>query len=491
MNYIDKISQVKKSNILSNNYIFSPVRHFSVINSEKESYLIDLLDISSNKISINNKKMRFYYVEIGSINKINGLIEPTSRMPIELSSNKLCRLRKDDILISTVRTYLGGIGIVDDNVENYVCSNSIIVFRRKDKTVPLYYIFSILRTPYFFEQVKLILNTSMYPRMDKESLNRLVIPRISNKNGDSSKIEELVSLMQKNLLIKEKEIYERYKTIDNYIIEELKTNQTNEKFNYKWPRKNEISLNTRFDSGMYTCQFKENFYYINNYKFGVEYLSKSNIKSGSTPKTRIMNPKNEKYKWITPTDINDFGLLDSINYIDMPNSNNIKKDSMLIINRTSKGKYGEYVGISMFYDYGISGDAHHNQGIYRVEGGKSDLLFYTAIFNTTLYRKICASMTTGSKMKEMKSHDFSLIPIPKFDKTKRNLVNKMMYNEVEYIRKSQNEYINYEIERSKNLGLYQLREESRKMRKFIDHLIDRTILNKNISLQIFNEYFIT
>lgn len=35
----------------------------------------------------------------------------------------------------------------------------------------------------------------------------------------------------------------------------------------------------------------------------------------------------------------------------------------MLINRTSRGGKGEYVGIGTFYDYDAYGDGHHNQGI--------------------------------------------------------------------------------------------------------------------------------
>ena len=88
---------------------------------------------------------------------------------------------------------------------------------------------------------------------------------------------------------------------------------------------------------------------------------------------------------------------------------------MLLVNRTSRGGRGEYVGIGMFYDVSKLGKGHHNQGIYRITNySDKELMFMTCFMNIPMMRKYCAGLSVGSKMKEIKSSQFATIPFPKF-----------------------------------------------------------------------------
>lgn len=108
----------------------------------------------------------------------------------------------------------------------------------------------------------------------------------------------------------------------------------------------------------------------------------------------------------------------------MPTAYNLKKDAILFINRTSRGKKGEYVGSSCFYEFEYYGQGHHNQGIYRVENfSKNEKLFIVTFINSTVMRKICGNVTIGLKMKEIKSYDFS--------KEKQNEISKIYYYKID------------------------------------------------------------
>src|SRR5690606_36187608 len=150
-------------------------------------------------------------------------------------------------------------------------------------------------------------------------------------------------------------------------------------------------------------KYKEENHLIENYKNGFSSINTSKFKSGSTPKTRIFNASKSSLKWVTPTNISDEGFYNPIEKISMPTSNNLKKDCILFINRTSKGKKGEYVGITCFYDVSYYGEGQHNQGLYRIEHlSKDEMIFTTAFMNSRIMRKICGNISIGSKMKEMK-----------------------------------------------------------------------------------------
>ena len=181
--YILKPKSVKKSGILQKEYILSSSRHHTIHTNKNYKLLIDLIKISKNSINISNKKKYFYYVEIGSISNSTGYVSPTNKKSIDISTDSVFSLQKDDILISTVRTYLGGIGIITQSDDNIVASKALIVLRELiSKEVDRYYLFGVLRSGFFIEQTSLILNASMYPRMDKDSFDQLKIPFPTKNN---------------------------------------------------------------------------------------------------------------------------------------------------------------------------------------------------------------------------------------------------------------------------------------------------------------------
>ena len=114
--------------------------------------------------------------------------------------------------------------------------------------------------------------------------------------------------------------------------------------------KEEIKEENRFDTGIYTKEFKLIDSLIKEYSKGYVNFKISDFKIGSTPKKRIISENIPlKYKWITPDHVDDLGYLNKFYNIQCEKPN-ITKNSLLIINRTSKGGLGEFVGISFFYD---------------------------------------------------------------------------------------------------------------------------------------------
>ena len=167
----------------------------------------------------------------------------------------------------------------------------------------------------------------------------------------------------------------------------------------------------------------------------------------------------------------------------MPTSNNLKKDCILFINRTSKGKKGEYVGITCFYDISYYGEGQHNQGLYRIEHlSKEEMIFTTAFMNSRIMRKICGNISIGSKMKEMKSYDFATLKFPKFDKTLKQKIGKLYYNNIDKTNFDFDNYLENEKVRNKELGIFQLNTEIIEIKKELEIILNKIITEEPIVL---------
>ena len=85
---------------------------------------------NKSTFKIDDKKL-YQYVEIGSVNVSNGEITPNEVLGEELPANAKRALKKNDIIVSKVRTYRGAITIVEES--GYVGSGAFTVLRENGR----------------------------------------------------------------------------------------------------------------------------------------------------------------------------------------------------------------------------------------------------------------------------------------------------------------------------------------------------------------------
>jgi len=309
------------------------------------------------------------------------------------------------------------------------------------------------------------------------------IPFPTSKNNENPKnVERLVSLIVQNIIDKEEQIKSKKYFIDKIIEQELWENQKKNKYSYSYPKISEIKKNARLDTGLYERNFKKIDFLIENYNNGYFQIPIENFKSGSTPSVRIINSKKKNIKWVTPTNIFDEGFLNPILTINTPTKNNINKDCVLIINRTSKGKKGEYVGISCFYDFSFYGKGQHNQGLYQIKNyNRIKSLFLVSLLNSKIFRKVCGYVCIGSKMKEMKATNFANLKFPNFPEVKQKEIASLYYNELNNnIDLSFDNYLQKEKERNQKIGIFQLNIEIFRLKNILDNLIYKIVMEEKI-----------
>ena len=84
------------------------------------------------------------YIDIGNVNQ-QGIINPPERMKfIEAPSRARRIVKKDDIILSTVRTYLKAVAFIDSDAENLIASTGFATLTSLEETFPkyLYYLVS-------------------------------------------------------------------------------------------------------------------------------------------------------------------------------------------------------------------------------------------------------------------------------------------------------------------------------------------------------------
>lgn len=456
MEFITPPNFVSFTDLNSKNFCLAPSKYAKFIVPKNQKTIsfhkLDTITTPSEKREDIEKKEKYVYLEIGDINVYNGDIDYREKIGFYIPQNRPLKLKKEDIIISKVRTYRKGIGFITR--DNVVCTPAFLVIRDVDKSLTKEYLYALLRHNFFIEQILSFENRGMYPRLDKNTSKEVFIPKPKDK-----KIVDYITTIVKDILTKEEQIKFSFNKIDEIIEKELISKQKKRKVSIKEPNYKEIFKKSRIDTGIYNSDYKKIINLIQNYSKGVFYIPQTKFKSGSTPKERIIRKGTKN--WITPTIISKFGILIKNENIICKN-NNITKDCVLIVNRTSKEGVGEYVGISTFYDFEKKGLGHHNQGCYRIEDfSREELIFITLLLNSKHYRKLCGNISMGSKMKEIKISDFSEIPFPNFEeKTKKEIIN--LY--------------------SSNNGILNLSYNVNKMIKKVDEVISNMINEKDVDL---------
>ncbi len=487
MNYIIQTNTIKK---FSKTFSFSPsdYRELICINSNRKK-LKDLLNTNykvGREIGSDNYMKTSKYRFLKTTNIGSNLLLDEGNIEYCKPVNIIHPDKNDILIVKDGGT--DGLGEVclyeyeNKYKKDSISAGIIAIDVIEDKR---YYVLGVLKSNHFKSYIDL--NT---PQGSTIRHSRLIaldyeVPFPTAKNNDKpDDIEKFVSLIVQNILDKERNIKEKNILINNLIKEELLINQKEDNYIYSYPKISDIKDKSRLDTGLYERQYKELNNLIKNYKWGYFQVPENKFTSGSTPRTRIFNPKNNKYKWITPTNITDEGFYIPSITINMNSKNNVSKDCVLIINRTSRGKKGEYVGISCFYDVGCYGEGQHNQGLYQIKDyTKLDKLFLVTLLNSSIYRKICGSIAIGSKMKEMKMKDFSLLRFPKFPEFKKIEIVNLYYNKVNKNKElSLTNYLEKEKKRNKEVGIFQLNMEVFELRVILENIIKGIILDEYIEI---------
>lgn len=422
-----------------------------------------------------------YFLRTKALQEHSFLPEITSEtaIPILPSSFVQMNLKKGDLIISK-DSNIGEIVILDKDYPNYMLSGALYKLPiAKHK----YYLLAFIKHAIFREQLDFIVPKGATIRHAKTLFLDCKIP-MPNHNCDDTIL--FIELLTQAIINKENLIKNRHTSILEKIEKELLDNQKDNPFTFNLPSFNEVEKVGRLDTGVYSRKFKEVDFLIKNYQYGYFFIDENNIKSGSTPEVRYIGHQEKlKYRWLTPTHCSDYGTLSS-ERINLQGNNNINQDCILLVNRTSKGGIGEYVGIAGFYLYGDFGAGHHNQGMYRVFNySQNKLLFILNILNCDLMRKYCSCLSVGSKMKELKTEQFLQIPFPNFPETKQQEIAKLYHNPIKYpiSEFTLENFLELDNKYNEQAGIYELDKTAKYLKNLLNQAIESVINEKPLCIK--------
>jgi type I restriction enzyme, S subunit len=161
-----------------------------------------------------NKDLEISYIDIGSVNN-NGEINNIQNLTfLEAPSRARRIVKSNNIIISTVRTYLKSIAFIGEELENYICSTGFSVLLPSEKINPTFLYYS-LRSTNFTDMVNAESTGISYPAITNNKLMNLKIRIVERECQDiivksiDNKIKKIDKVIEYRKYIVEK--LEEYK----------------------------------------------------------------------------------------------------------------------------------------------------------------------------------------------------------------------------------------------------------------------------------------
>lgn len=163
------------------------------------------------------------YLEISDVNSLGKISKPTHYKFSKSPSRCRRILKKNDIIISTVRTYLKSIGFIKDEVSDLICSTGFCVVTPKNNIIPKL-LFYLVRSEWFVSEVISNSEGVSYPSIQSGKLMEIKVV-LPTKKEQTRIVEYLDEKTQKidSAIEKEAKRIELLKEYHGSLISELVT----------------------------------------------------------------------------------------------------------------------------------------------------------------------------------------------------------------------------------------------------------------------------
>ena len=152
--------------------------------------------ISENRNPEKSPAEEFIYVDLSSVD--HNVIESLKRIKGSEAPSRARRvIRENDVILSTVRPYLGGHAVVPETLDNQICSTRFSVLRCPDHVNPTFLYFMLI-SPQVVAQFHSCMRGSHYPALNDDHVRNLLIPDLSRDKQDEivGKLENLIEQIE-------------------------------------------------------------------------------------------------------------------------------------------------------------------------------------------------------------------------------------------------------------------------------------------------------
>lgn len=309
------------------------------------------------------------------------------------------------------------------------------------------------------------------------------IPELSD-----SRIIKYVSLLTQSIINKEKLIIERHKSIFELIEKELTKNQNSKQIPFKFPTYKEIQEIGRFDTSLYSEEFKKWNNKVKNYKFGsVDLLSRGFGWSRGTSleknsiKTRIDSTTFREgfYELVLPTNISQYGFVENKQFIGTSSQLKTIKKGDIIFGGEGFGKGRTYVVVEDSINVATN---YHGIRIFNKNEDLSESIFIRCFLAFWREKGMIDYIGVGGSGGHCAPSYFHLIETPKFQKIKQDEIVKLYHNpyaENNLKNATLENYLEIDNVFNKEAGIYELDKSTKSLKERLTKVIDQ-IANQQI-----------
>lgn len=493
MKYVRVPRELHTGDVLAEETCFSPGRYVRFVPpTQKGASHYAPLDklVHVREETVKAKKGGTYrYAEIGDINVATGGITFREMKGYRLPTQRPARAESGDVLVSTVRTYRKGIGLVMDGGSNLVTTNAMLNLCGVTDFAPgvtLPYIYSFLRSDFFVEQVWSLLHRGVYPRMDTGALGKIVLP-VSN----DSNVSDYVSALALAIAEKEKAIRARNNEIHAAIDAELTANQTGT-FRYVHPRRDEIADLGRFDAAIYSYEYKSKIALIQNYRGGYRTPSSAGFTITPGPslemkllRTRLDSetPKPGFYQLLIPANITEYGTMDVVTWL-----GTARKLPLLRAGDILFGEAGFQKGRSIVLIDEPERATTNAHGLYarRNDGDLEQSIFFRCIFNWYRSQRLIDLMAVGGSGGHFSPNYFEFVLIPQFPESLQDKIVRLYHNHPAppaYNATLAN-FVAWHREWNESLGIWELDREMKALQQTLATVQEEIIEGRSVKIPL-------
>lgn len=462
--------QVSKNDIIKSGFRTSPSSQRniqSVIGVTLENQVDCLFNGTEIGSSAYVKKSNHRFIKTGNIQ--NDFLIDYSTVEYCKNTNNVV-LQGDEILIAEDG---GGDGlgesclyIKDTNYSDYLC-NGILALKIDNKE-KRNFIFGFLKSNYFKEFIDNNTPMASTLRHSNGVAKRFLLPLYDYNNIN----HKLLSVLVENLIDKENQIILKNKIIDDKIKNELGIGNHGKVYASKTLL---IKNKFKFSGGTYKQEYVDIVESVNKYPHGSFYIKDSEITCGNTPSDYYFSNK-AKHLWITSKSIYSRNL-NQIRKVASKKTPNLKDNDIILM---SIGSGLGSIHRGTLYKTCL-GTAFVNQNCYKINTNNLIKNINIMCFLTSpCFVPVIKNKLTKGSVPAIYSDEIKEIPIPNFPQNIQNDISLNYYNNVARTKNTLTTYLPNELQRNKELGIWQLNMECFELKSKINKIVEKIVLNKKI-----------
>lgn len=493
--YIDIPKYTNINTILNNNFSLSASQYKSLcITNKNVKPLNDLLDRNLNRqdlgIEIGSNsyidKSNYYFIKTKALQSDSYLfsINKESFQPMIASEFKNMDLKKGDIIISK-DSNVGEAVILDKDYPQCMLSSALYKLPISNNK---YYILAFIKSDLFRQQIDFLVPKGATIRHGKTMFLNCLIPFPKNNN-----VIDYVELLVKSIINKETEIRNKFNAIQTMIKDELITNQKEIDFSYSYPSINEIQSLNRLDSCLYSKEFKQQQFLINNYLYGASTISQlgfntptrgQNLQVSCIGKSiRSLNYKEDYYKLLLPCYISKYGTISFEEYLGNKNKLKVLNYGEIVFGAEGNEKGRSYI----LLDNDIKSITNiHGITIAPSKNGIQKSIFIKLFLDYLRTTGMIDKYAVGGNGGSLAIKYWDLLTFPNFPKDKEKQITDLYHKEnISYNPSdcTNDNFLEYDTNFNKNAGIYDIDKSLKYIKSLLDDVIHKIINDKDIEIK--------